>query len=866
MSFKRPLFALLFSASLILTGISNASGQDLNVKDSITVAVAPEYNAVSSFHRFWLGESHREIWATPVKMRIINLQKEKGGLTIVKLGGGMQTRSLRLVDPKGKEWVLRTVQKYPERGLAENLRATIAKDIAQDQVSTNHPFASLVVPDFAETLDLAHAKPEIVYVGDDPGLKEYRKEFANAVYLIEERSPFEEKTDNTEKVQKKIQKNNDTKADQKLTLRARLLDFLLGDWDRHEDNWRWIAKEDGKETNYLPVPRDRDKVFYKTSGVFPWVLNHQWLKTHLQPYSENIRDVNHWNFNERYFDRYFLNELTEQDWQTEAKYVQTKLTDEVIEKAFRKMPDTVYKLSGPELIRYFTSRRDKLETLALQYYKFLSINVDIPASGKEEVFAVKNLENGDVEVVIHNINKEGKKGRLVYKRIFDKGVTKEIRLFAIGGKDSFKVEGTASSPIRVRLIGSSEANQYQIARGVKNRPFIYDQPDTNNHFPERLQAKLRLSNDSLINQFDKNSFLYDRSGVLFNGGYNIDQGIQIGLGYVIEKQGFRKSPYARKHEFWANYNSGRKSFILDYRSDFKKAIGNNDLSVHANLLGPNNLSNFFGLGNNTENIDHDYDEDEMEREDGISYYRNRYNYLNVDVKLSRNISKYLRANAGVLFSYYTSTASGNEERFFNDYNAANPDQQIFSDKFYGGFVAGLTYDTRDNIAIPKKGIYWNTALAAQQKIGNSGDRYGSLSTEFRFYINPGKSGLVIANRLGGGTTIGEPTFFQRMQLGGVNSLRGFNSKRFTGNSMVYNNLDLRLKLFNFTSYLVPGTVGMIGFTDVGRVWEKGEHSGRWHQGYGGGLYVMPGEVILLQASVGASKEASMLYLSIGFNF
>jgi hypothetical protein len=865
MSFKRPLFALLFSAPLMLTGIFNASAQQLNTKDSITIAVAPEYNAVSGFHRFWLGESHREIWATPVRMRIIDLQKEKGGLTIVKLGGGMQTRSLRLVDPKGKEWVLRTVQKYPERGLAENLRATIAKDIAQDQVSTNHPFASLVVPGFAEALDLPHAKPEIVYVGDDPGLKEYRKEFANAVYLIEERSPFEEKTDNTEKVQKKIQKNNDTKADQKLTLRARLLDFLLGDWDRHEDNWRWIEKEEGKETNYLPVPRDRDKVFYKTSGVFPWVLNHQWLKTHLQPYSENIRDVNHWNFNERYFDRYFLNELTEQDWQAEVKYVQTKLTDELIEKAFRKMPDTVYKLSGSELIRYFTSRRDKLETLALQYYRFLSINVDIPASEKKEIFTVKNLENGDLEVVIHNINKEGKKGRLVYKRVFNKGVTKEVRLFAIGGEDTFKVEGITASPIRVRLIGSSAANQYEIAQEVKNRPFIYDQPDTANHFSERSQAKLRLSNDSLINQFDKNSFLYDRSGVLFNGGYNIDQGIQIGLGYVIEKQGFRKSPYARKHEFWANYNSGRKSFVLDYISDFKKAIANNDLSIHANLLGPNNLSNFFGLGNNTENIDHD-DEDEIGREDGISYYRNRYNYLNVDVKLSRNITKYLRANAGVLFSYYTSTASGNEERFFNDYNAANPDQQIFSDKFYGGFVAGLTYDTRDNIAIPKKGVYWNTSLTAQQKIGNSGDRYGAVKTEFRFYINPGKSGLVIANRLGGGTTIGEPTFFQRMQLGGVNSLRGFNSKRFTGNSMIYNNLDLRLKLFNFTSYLVPGTVGMIGFTDVGRVWEKGEQSGRWHQGYGGGLYVMPGEVILLQASVGASKEASMLYLSVGFNF
>jgi hypothetical protein len=869
MHFKKSLLALLLSALFFIAANADANAQQA-AKDSITIAIAPEYNSVSAFHRFWLGESYRKVWATPVKMRIIELQKEKGGLKIVKLGGGMQTRSLRLEDPTGKEWVLRTVQKYPEQGMAENLRATIAKDIAQDQVSTNHPFAALVVPGLAMALSIPHSKPEIVYVGDDPGLGEYRKVFANAVYLIEERSPFEKETDNTEKVQRKIQQNNDNKADQKLTLRARMLDFLLGDWDRHEDNWRWLAEKDKAkdETTYIPVPRDRDKVFYKTTGVFPWVLTHQWLKTHLQPYSDHIRDVDHWSFNERYFDRYFLNELNQQDWAAEAAYVQQKLNAAVILKAFQQMPDTIFKLDGQELIRNFTARRDKLDSLTQHYYRFLSTNVDIPASEKKEIFKVKNLEDGAIELSIHNINKAGKQGRLVYKRTFDPHLTKEVRLFGIGGEDTFAVEGTAPSPIRVRLIGGTDANQYQVAEGLKNKPFIYDRPDSSNQFPAKSLAKFRLSRDTLVNRFDKNSFLYDRSGVLFNGGYNIDQGIQIGLGYVIEKQGFRKEPYARKHEFWVNYNSGRRSFVLDYVSDFKKAIGNNDLTIHANLLGPNNLSNFFGLGNNTENIDHDFEEDhgDPDREDGMSYYRNRYNYLNADVRLGRQMARHLRADAGLLLSYYTSTAAGNKERFFNDYNAAYPEQTIFSDKLYGGLAAGLVFDSRDNLSVPKKGIFWKASLVAQQRLDQGSDSYGAATAEFRFYLNPGKSGLVIANRIGGGTTIGSPTFFQQMQLGGLNSLRGFNSKRFTGNTMFYNNLDLRLKLFNFTSYLVPGTVGMLGFTDVGRVWEKGEHSRRWHQGYGGGLYVMPGEVILLQASVGASKEASMLYLSVGFGF
>ncbi|MEJ2882408.1 BamA/TamA family outer membrane protein [Pedobacter sp. GR22-6] len=838
-------------------------------QDSILVAVGPEYDKVTALHRFFLGESYRQVWATPIKVRVIDLQKERGGFKIVKLGGGMQTRSLRLVDPTGKEWALRTVQKYPEQGLPEKLRPTIAKDIVQDQVSTNHPFGALIVPPLADALGIVTARPELVYVGDDPGFAEYREKFANAVYLLEPRSPFEEETDNTLKVQRKIQEDNGKRADQKLTLRARLLDFVLGDWDRHEDNWRWLPQKEKGETTYIPVPKDRDKVFYKTSGLFPWILNHQWLKSHLQPYSPNIRDVDHWSFNERYFDRYFLNELDEQDWREATKFVQQHLTDEVISKAFKQMPDTIFKISGNELVRNFTSRRDRLDSLALHYYQFLSIYVDVPASDKNEHFEVEFLEDGKVKVSVHNINKEGKKGRSVYKRTFDPAITSEVRLFGMGGQDVFSVKGKANSKIKVRMIGGADEDQFQVAEEVENKPFIYDRSDEPNSIPSRSKAKLRLARDTSVNYFDKNSFLYDRSGPLFSGSYNIDQGVQLAAGYIWEKQGFRKSPYAVKHEFWANYSTGRKSFILDYIGDYKKAIGNNDLTLHANFLGPGNLSNFFGLGNNTE-FEDDQDEDEfgqeIDREDGISYYRNRYNYLNVDLKLSRKVTNHLKIDAGVLASYYTSTEEGNEERFFNDYNAANPEQEILKDKYYGGLVAGWTYDNRDNPAIPTKGIYWRTSFTAQHRLDKTNDKYGSVTTDFRFYINPGQSGLVFANRLGAGTVIGEPTFFQRMQIGGINSLRGFNSRRFTGTTMFYHNLDMRLKLFNFTSYLVPGTVGMIGFNDIGRVWERGELSGRWHQGYGGGLYVIPGEALLIQATIGLSKEVTMPYFSIGFTF
>ncbi len=96
----------------------------------------------------------------------------------------MQTRSLRLKDASGKEWVLRTIQKYPERGLAENLKPTIAKDIVQDQVSTGHPFGALVAPSLAGALGLLHSNPEIVYVGERSGFGRISKRICQCSIFI----------------------------------------------------------------------------------------------------------------------------------------------------------------------------------------------------------------------------------------------------------------------------------------------------------------------------------------------------------------------------------------------------------------------------------------------------------------------------------------------------------------------------------------------------------------------------------------------------------------------------------------------------------------------------------------------------------
>ncbi|HEY6504630.1 MAG TPA: metallophosphoesterase, partial [Chitinophagaceae bacterium] len=153
--------------------------------DSVTVFASGKFKSGSG-RNFFLGKNYREEWKTPVRVAVINLGKEYGGLKPLKTGGGHQTKSLRLEDPTGKQYVLRIVEKsVTDAALPPELRGTVVKDLVSDGVSASYPFAALSVPPFAETAGVPHAKPKLVYVPDDPRLGKFRSDFANAFCLFE---------------------------------------------------------------------------------------------------------------------------------------------------------------------------------------------------------------------------------------------------------------------------------------------------------------------------------------------------------------------------------------------------------------------------------------------------------------------------------------------------------------------------------------------------------------------------------------------------------------------------------------------------------------------------------------------------------
>jgi hemolysin activation/secretion protein len=72
--------------------------------------------------------------------------------------------------------------------------------------------------------------------------------------------------------------------------------------------------------------------------------------------------------------------------------------------------------------------------------------------------------------------------------------------------------------------------------------------------------------------------------------------------------------------------------------------------------------------------------------------------------------------------------------------------------------------------------------------------------------------------------------------GGWSTVRGYPSKRFSGDASVDGSTELRVPV-GTVNLLVRWNAGIFGLADVGRVWSSGESEGNWHKGFGGGVWL-----------------------------
>lgn len=825
-----------------------------NFPDSVIVKVHPAYDSVSGIHRWLFGKNYREEWATPVKLPVIKLSEVYGGLTPIREGGGMQSKSLRLQDKTGKEWVIRSVEKSPEKILPPNFRGTFAVDWMDDALSSQHPFSALIVPPLAKAADVPHANPVIGVIAPDPALGEYSKVFDGLVVLLEEREP-NGKSDNTIKMLGELKDDNDNRFETEQFLRARMLDLLLGDWDRHEDQWRWAYEKKGKEKTYYAVPRDRDQVFHLSEGLGPSLAAVSWINPTLDHFDGEIPRVKYSLFKTRFIQAYPDAQITHADWMRIANEFVKAETDEVLEASLKLLPPEVYKMRHDVLLDKLKKRRDNIPAAMDEYYRFINQTVDLRTSDKNEQVTITDAPNKGLRIQITKLNKSGeaKDGKLL-DMVYTPDITREVRLYVEGGDDKVTVNN-ATSPIKLRIIGGSGQKVYDINQ-TESRVRVYSRKDSVT-FTGNGSVGKHLKNDTLNTRFIQNN-PYNVWMPLATAAINADDGFLIGAGFkYTRRDGFRKLPYASVQQLMVTHAFATDAFRIRYNGEWIDAIGKADITINAFVQAPNNTLNFFGRGNETPLV---------KFQGYRRFYRTRYNTYQVDPALRWNLGTNTTISAGPSFQYYRLNREDNEGRFINNPGRINSYDSltINKDKAHLGLLVNFNSNQRNNNILPSSGYYANVTLQAYNGLNNDTKSFAQIRPEFTYYLSLNSKGtFVLSDRVGGGVSIGKPAFYQSMFLGGQGgNLLGYLGNRFAGDHMFYNNLQARLNLFNIASYILPGQLGITGFYDTGRVWVKGESSDKWHAGTGGGLYFAPASLAVIQVLAGHSKEGWYPYVSL----
>lgn len=824
--------------------------------DSINVQVRPEYDKVSKFQRALFGENYRKEFAAPTKLPVIRISQIHSGLIPEKRGGGMQTVSLRLKDKEGNEWALRNLEKNPDPLLPETLRQTFARDLLDDYMSAQHPFAPLVVPVLANAANVPHANPIIGVVAPDSALGMYEKLFANKVALLEEREPLG-KSDNTPEMQENMQKDNDNDYDARTFLRARLLDLLISDWDRHADQWRWVDKKKGKEKYYEPVPRDRDQALYKRQGYFPGVASRAWILPTLQGYDGEIKRVKYSLLKTNFVNAYMSSQFSHDEWMKITNQFVKNITDSVIETAFHKLPASAYQIRGEKLTSQMKERRNNIPKAMDEFYSFINKRVDIAGTDKNELFEIKGTPNGGLTITGKKINKDGVVENELFTKTYEPSLTKEVRLYLFKGADSV-VLNNSSSRIKLRMIGGDGHKSYNVIAS-KKKARLYEKENTASFTGETQRLKKHISNDSLNTSFVPVN-LYNITMPLISAGYNLDDGVLIGLGFKHTHQGFRKVPYASEHQLVAAHSFSTKAYRIRYRAEWIQVVGKADLTLQAIAKAPDNTQNYFGRGNETV-----FDK----TGDYKKFYRTRFAIYQADPALRWRGNKSSSFSIGPSIQYYRYSPEDNIGRFTEDpsnlgtYDSSSIDKE----KAHLGLVMNFINDTRSNKLFPAWGSYVNIRVQGYAGLGKYAENFLQIIPEVSLYksLNSRRT-IILSDRLGGGISFGKTTFYQSQFIGGHENLLGYRQYRFAGQHSMYNNLELRMKLADFANYVLPGQLGMILFYDTGRVWEKGETSHLWHNGLGGGLYLSPATMAVFQAVVGFSKEGVYPYFTMNFRF
>ena len=480
------VFLLLAAAALGLAHPARA-------QDSVTVVVGPEYRAGGLQTWLW-GGNWRHLWTRPVRVEVMDPDTFAGGLTPLRAGGDFASNTLHLLGADGRRYVFRSINKNVSKGLGPDFEGTLVEWVVQDQVSASHPGAPRLAGPLLEAVGILHATPRMVVMKDRASLGQCRERFAGLVGHIEERAdendpedpadaaavnpgvdeePAEDPLDEscgvptregqldgpafagavqvkgTEEFLDDLEDSPVNRLNSREYLAARLMDIYMGDWDRHEDQWRWARYDRGDLRVWRPVPRDRDNAFVNHEGLLMAIGRGAFIRN--VRFDTEFPSLTGLTVQAEPLDRRLLSDLPRTAWDSVVAQLRARLTDGAIDRAVAALPAEYQQGDRARLVQILRARREALPGQAELFYKRLAQNVDVYATDVDEVAVIDRHEDGSVEVTLTGAG-DGDRRWITYNRRFLADETDDVRLYLQGGDDRAVVRGTGHG-VGIRVIG-----------------------------------------------------------------------------------------------------------------------------------------------------------------------------------------------------------------------------------------------------------------------------------------------------------------------------------------------------------------------------------------------------------------------------
>ena len=623
----------------------------------------------------------------------------------------------------------------------------------------------------------------------------------------------------------------------------------MGDRDRSENNYLW-ARFDDVDGGFVwrPVPRDRDQAFVKFDGFLKGLARR--YDPRLVRFEEDYPDIGALTRNAWDIDRNLLVGLDRATWDATVEEVKAAITDAVIADAVSRMPREHYALVGPDLEADLRNRRDNLVEAAQKLYEIVFGWSDIHATDEDEVATIDRLEDGGVRVVLQERGQNGDpQGSPHFDRVFAPDETREVRVYLHGGDDLGRIRGSGDSLIEIYLVGGGGRDEFvNSSSGGDIR--VYDggsatvTTGSGIRFDNRPARRPWSWRGESLRVLDWGS----ETGPEVDMDYDEDRGLMLFAGLNKTRYGFLTDPYSSRTQASFGWAFGRSRPFVDVRQYVRRLFGGvADFSLRGQFSGLE-IVDFYGLGNET-----------LQEEPG-RFYEVDYDQILLTASLSFGDGETTELAIGPVFKRTASdtTDTGNFVADRRPYGSGTLMQL--------GVQSSIELEGRDHVTWPTKGYHVTAGTAYYPQILDLENGIVEARGEVATYLSPRGGNPTLATRVGGKHLWGAFPYYESAFLGGSQNVRGLRKQRFAGRSSLYGSVELRVSLGRFP-ILFPVDLGVLGFGDLGRVFQDDLPSDQWRKSYGGGIWIAPvTRATTLQISLARNKRRTALYFGLGFAF